>query len=161
MVNFVPDGCHTVMPYLSLKDAATAIEWYKDVFEAEEVTRMPGPDGTGVLHAELRISGSMIMLSDECPVMEMAWRSPQTLEATTVAIFLYVPDADAMFDKAVSKGARSMEPMSERFWGDRMGQLKDPFGHHWTLATHVKDLSPEEMQKAAAEAMAAMTEGQT
>ncbi|MEW6741607.1 MAG: VOC family protein [Planctomycetota bacterium] len=144
-VNPIPEGFHTVSPHLICRNAAKAIDFYKKAFNAEELVRMPGPDGKGVMHAELRIGNSIIMLAEE---MEGMCRSPQTLNGTPVTIHLYVQDCDKVFKQAVSAGANATMPPADMFWGDRYGKVTDPFGHEWSIGTHVKDLSPEEMQKA-------------
>jgi PhnB protein len=144
----VPEGYHTVSPYLVIRDAAKAIEFYKQAFGARERYRMPGPDGR-LMHAELEIGDSILMLSEEFP--EMGAPSPQTLNGTTVSIFLYVPDVDAVFKKAVAAGAKELTPVADMFWGDRFGKVADPFGHQWQIATHKEDLTPEEMGKRAEE----------
>jgi PhnB protein len=115
---------------------------------------MTGPDGTSVMHAELRIGDSFVMLSDEFP--QMGSRSPETLGGTTASIFLYVPDVDAAFERAVDAGAKALMPPTDMFWGDRFAKLVDPFGHEWAMATHKEDLSPEEIRKRGAAAMADM-----
>lgn len=144
----VPEGYHTVSPYLVIRNAAKAIEFYQQAFAAEERFRMPGPDGK-IMHAELQIGDSIVMLSDEFP--EMGAPSPQTLNGTSVSIFLYVEDVDAVFKKAVDAGAKVLMPVADMFWGDRFGKLADPFGHQWQIATHTEDLTPEEMGKRAEE----------
>jgi len=144
----VPEGYHTVSPYLVIRNAAKAIEFYQQAFAAEERFRMPGPDGK-IMHAELQIGDSIVMLSDEFP--EMGAPSPQTLNGTSVSIFLYVEDVDAVFKKAVDAGAKVLMPVADMFWGDRFGKLTDPFGHQWQIATHTEDLTPEEMGKRAEE----------
>lgn len=140
----VPEGYHTVSPYLAIRDAAKAIEFYKQAFGAQERYRMPGPDGK-LMHAELQIGDSTVMLSDEFP--EMGAVSPQSLNGTTVGIFLCVEDVDAVFKKAVGSGAKVLMPVADMFWGDRFGKVADPFGHQWQIATHKEDLTPEEMAK--------------
>jgi uncharacterized glyoxalase superfamily protein PhnB len=143
----IPDGMNTVTPYLVCKDAARAIEFYKKAFGAEEGGRLSAPDGKKVLHASLRIGDSALMLADEFP----DWGSvgPETLNGTPVVIHLYVKDADSVFDQAVKAGATVKMPLADMFWGDRYGQLRDPFGHVWSVATHVRDVSIEEMEQAA------------
>lgn len=138
---------NTVTPYLVCKDAARAIEFYKKAFGAEEGGRLSAPDGKKVLHASLRIGDSALMLADEFP----DWGSvgPETLNGTPVVIHLYVKDADSVFDQAVKAGATVKMPLADMFWGDRYGQLRDPFGHVWSVATHVRDVSIEEMEQAA------------
>ena len=140
----VPDGYHTVTPYLSIKGASEAIAFYKKVFGAEELVRMPMPDGR-VGHAELQIGDSRIMLADDCS--EANAKSPSALKGTTFAFAMYVEDADAAFKRAVDAGAKVVRPVADQFYGDRSGVVEDPFGHIWTIATHVEDVSPEEMKK--------------
>jgi PhnB protein len=144
-----PEGYHSVTPYLSIKDAARALEFYKQAFSAKEVMRMNGPDGR-VSHAEIKIGDSIIMIAEENPQNEL--RSPQTLNGSTVSIFLYLDDVDPIFNKALSAGAKQIMPLADQFWGDRYGRLTDPFGHSWSLAQHIEDVSPEEMGKRAQEA---------
>ncbi|HZI94659.1 MAG TPA: VOC family protein [Patescibacteria group bacterium] len=144
----VPDGFHTVTPHLTMKNAGEAIEFYRKAFGAEEIARMPGPGGS-VMHAEIRIGDSPIMLNDEFP--EHGARGPKTIGGTPVSIHLYVNDVDALFDRAVKAGAKVTMPIADMFWGDRFGKLEDPFGHQWSLATHKEDVTPEEcMQRAKA-----------
>lgn len=140
----IPDGYASVTPYLIVQGAARAIEFYKNVFGATERMRLPTPDGR-VAHAEIEISGSVIMLADECP--ERGAKSPQTIGGTPVCLHLYVKDADAVFAKAVATGAKQIRPVEKQFYGDRSGMFSDPFGHSWNVATHVEDVSPEELQK--------------
>ena len=141
----IPDGFHTVTPHLVIKDAAAAIEFYKKAFGAEEVERMPGPGGHGIMHAEIRIGNSMIMLCDEFP--EMGARGPQSLGGSPVSIMLYVEDVDAAVKQAVDAGAEVTMPVADMFWGDRYGRLNDPFGHQWAVATHKEDLTPDELRQ--------------
>ncbi|HET7875356.1 MAG TPA: VOC family protein [Methylomirabilota bacterium] len=148
MVKPIPDGYRTVTPYLTVKGAARAIDFYKRAFGAEELMRMPGPDGQSVMHAELRIGDSLVFLSDEFP--QSSCRSPQTLGGTTTQIFLYVEDVDAVVKRAIGAGAVATMPPTDMFWGDRYAKLTDPFGHDWGVATHTEDLSPEEVGKRAA-----------
>jgi PhnB protein len=146
----IPKGFHTVTPYLTVTDGARAIDFYKRAFGAEELRRLDGPDGK-VAHAELKIGDSIIMLSDEMP----GWsRSPESLGGTAVNIFLYVKDVDQVFNQAVAAGAKIGMPLGDMFWGDRYGQVTDPFGHSWSLATHKEDLEPEELRKRTMAAMA-------
>ncbi len=140
----IPDGYHTVTPYLIIKGAAAAIDYYKLAFGATELVRMTDSRGR-ISHAELKIGDSMIMLADEHP--EMGFRGPGTLGGTTISIVLYVEDVDAVFNRAIKGGARSQRPVVDQFYGDRMGTLEDPFGHVWTVGTHVEDVSPQEMRK--------------
>ena len=154
-----PKGYHSVTPGLTVRDAAKAIDFYKEAFGAEELDRMEGPDGS-VMHAEIRIGDSIIMLGEENP----AWgtKSPQTLGGVHGSLHIYVDDADAAFAKAVAAGCEPRYPMEDAFWGDRYGKVADPFGHEWGLGTRVKDLTPEETRKAAEAWMQqAMAGGQT
>lgn len=147
----IPDGYHTVTPYLIVRNADRAIDFYKRAFGARELMRMAGPDGK-VRHAELRIGDSIVFLSDEVP--EMGHRSPESLGGASGSIFLYVKDVDAAFKRAVAAGARVVSPLADMFWGDRYGQVADPFGHEWGLATHKEDLTPEEIGRRAKAALA-------
>jgi PhnB protein len=140
----IPEGYHSVTPYLIVTGAAAALDFYAKVFGATELMRMPGPDGR-IGHAEIKIGDSPIMLADEHP--EIDARSPKTIGGTPVGILIYVPDVDAIFNQAVAAGAKVLKPLSNQFYGDRSGTVEDPFGHKWTIATHVEDVSPEEMQR--------------
>jgi PhnB protein len=153
-VNPIPQGYHTVTPYLVVKDGAKALDYYKQAFGATAVTRMDAPDGT-VMHAEFKIGDSMIMLSGEMGPC----RSPQSLGGTPVSIFLYLEDVDSVYKQAVDAGAKADVPPQDMFWGDRFGRLTDPFGHEWALATHIEDVAPEEMKERAQKAMAQMAQG--
>jgi PhnB protein len=144
-----------VTPYLTLNDAARALDFYKRAFAAKEVMRMDGPDGK-IGHAEIKIGDSVIMLADEMP--GTGSRSPQSLGGTTGGIFLYVDNADAVFNQAVSAGAQVEAPLADMFWGDRYGRLKDPFGHSWSVATHKEDVAPAEMSKRMQDEVAKMGE---
>jgi PhnB protein len=146
----VPDGYHTVAPYLFIKGAGDAIEFYKKAFGARDLGRMTQPDGK-VAHAEIQIGGSRIMLSDEHPPMGAV--GPASLGGSPVMLHLYVDDVDALFAQAVAAGATVVRPLTDEFYGDRAGGLKDPFGHLWHLATHKEDLTPEEIGRRAAKAM--------
>ena len=145
-VKEIPQGFHTATPYLTVTDGARAIDFYKRAFGAEERFRMDAPDGK-IGHAELKIGDSIIMLSDEMP--QGCCRSPQALGGTAVNIFLYLKDVDRVFQQAVAAGAKVAMPVSDMFWGDRFGQVTDPFGHSWSLATHREDVQPEELRKRA------------
>jgi PhnB protein len=149
----IPEGFHTVTPYLVVSDAAGAIDFYKRAFGAEELFRLEGPPGK-IGHAEIKIGDSIIMLADEMESGDC--RSPQSLGGTAVNILLYVKDVDQVFNQAVSAGAKVAMPLDDMFWGDRYGQVTDPFGHSWALATHMEDISPEELQKRAQMAFAEM-----
>src|ERR1051325_2600239 len=151
----IPDGFHTVTPYLVVHDAAKAIDFYKRAFDAKERYRMEGPPGK-IGHAEIQIGDSVIMLGDEMPQMDT--KSPQSLGGTTGGLFIYVHDVDAAFNKAVGAGAKATMPPADMFWGDRYGKLTDPFGHSWSMATHKEDVAPEEMKRRGDEAMAKMTQ---
>jgi PhnB protein len=139
----IPDGYHTVTPYLIIKGAADALEFYKKAFGATELFRMEHDGKIG--HAEMKIGDSPIMLADEHP--EMGHRGPQSLGGSPVSILLYVADVDALFNQAVTAGAKIDRPLEDKFYGDRGGSLTDPFGHIWHLATHKEDVTPEEMEK--------------
>jgi len=143
--NPVPDMYRTVTPTLTVKDASAAIDFYKRAFGAQEIRRSPSPDGTKIMHAEIKIGDSMIMLNDEFP--EMGCLSPETLKGVASSLWLYLPDVDASYKKAVDSGAHPLMPPSDMFWGDRFGKVRDPFGHEWSLATHVEDLSDKEITK--------------
>ncbi len=147
----VPEGYHTLTPFLTCRDAARAVEFYKTAFGATDRGVMKGPDGK-VMHAELKIGDSIIMLSDEFP--EMGCISPQALNGSPMGLHVYIDNVDAAFDRAVKAGAIVEMPVMDQFWGDRYGRLKDPFGHKWSIGTHVKDLSMDEMKKGMDEAMA-------
>lgn len=140
-----PKQYHSLTPMLTLRGAAQAIEFYKKAFGAEELYRMPAPDGT-VMHAELRIGDSVVMLGEE--MLEMAAPSPLALGGSTGGLLIYVERCDEAFARAVKAGATSVQAPADMFWGDRYGSVKDPYGHRWSLATHQKDLSPEQMKKA-------------
>jgi len=142
----IPDGMHTVTPHLVCAGAADAIEFYKKAFHAVEVGRMTGPQGK-VMHAMVRIGDSAVMLADEFP--EWGSLGPKSLKGSPVTIHLYVEDIDAFFTHAVGAGAKVTMPLQDMFWGDRYGRLEDPFGHHWSVATHVREVSREEMLEAA------------
>lgn len=139
-----PDGYHNITPYLVVKGAAAAIDFYKKVFGASEIMRMPQPDGR-IGHAELKIGDSIVMLADEYPEINII--GPGTLGNSTVGLLLYVDDSDKTFNLAVSSGARVEKPLTDQFYGDRSGTVIDPFGHKWTIATHKEDVTPEEMDR--------------
>ena len=153
----VPEGFHTITPQLALDNAAKAIDWWKQGLGAEEVSRSTGPDGK-IMHAELRIGDSVVMLSDEFPGMSTA-RAPKALGGTTGGLFLYLPDVDAAFRRAVEAGCKVLMPVTDMFWGDRFGKLEDPFGNQWSLATHKEDVSPREQAARAKSAMAKLSPG--
>jgi PhnB protein len=155
--SYIPKGQHPITPYLVVRGATQALDWYKQALAAEEVSRHLGPEGK-LMHAELRIGGAFLYLCDEFPQMDTL--SPQTLGNTPVSIHLYVPDVDVVFNRAVAAGARALRPPADMFWGDRFAMLADPFGHKWGIATHKEDLTPEEMERRASEAMGSCGSGQ-
>ena len=142
----IPDGYHSITPYLIVNGAAKAIDFYKRAFGAVELMRMPGPDGK-IGHAEIKIGDSAIMLADEHP--EMGYRGPQSLGGTAVSMMVYVERVDDVFGRALAGGAKELQSVKDQFYGDRSGTLQDPFGHKWTVATHVEDVPPEEMRRRA------------
>ncbi len=142
-VNAIPEGYATVTPYLMVRGADKAIEFYKKVFGATERLRVPAADR--IAHAEIDIGDSVVMLADECP--ERGSKSPQTLGGSSVGINLYVKDCDDVFHKAIAAGAKQIRPLENQFYGDRSGMFTDPFGHIWSVSTHVEDVSPEELKK--------------
>jgi len=143
----IPDGYERATPYLICHDAAKAIEFYKQAFGAAELFRMPMPGGK-IGHAEIKISGAIVMLADECP--ESGLRSPQSLGGTPVSVLVYVEDVDAFARRAEAAGVRVIEPVADRFYGDRSFKASDPFGHVWMFATHTEDVPPDEMERRAA-----------
>ena len=144
-VNPIPQGYGTITPGLVVRNGSKAIDFYKQAFGAEERMRMPGPDGKSIMHAELKIGTSVFMLNDENP----AWNvfSPEHYKGTSCGFYLYVNDADAWQKRAIAAGATEVMPVMEMFWGDKMGCVTDPFGHKWNIATHTRDLSPDEIKK--------------
>ena len=150
----IPEGYSAITPYLAVEDASSAIDFYKRAFGAKERSVMPGPGGA-VMHAELEIGDSLIMLSDPFP--QASTKPPKELRGTSVSIFLYVDDIDSVYKQAIDAGASSLMEPDDMFWGDRFGSVQDPYGHSWTIATHVEDVSPEEMEKRSQEFFAAMT----
>ena len=150
----VPPGYHTVTAYLTVNDGTRALEFYQRAFGARDIERMPGPGGK-LMHAEFKVGDSMVMLSDEFPGMSSC-KAPTSLGGTTVTMFLYVPDVDAAFKRAVAAGCKVIAPVMDMFWGDRFGKLEDPFGNQWSMATHKEDVSPAEMAQRAQAFMAKM-----
>jgi PhnB protein len=142
MTKAIPDGFHTVTPHLVVSDAAKAIDFYKKAFGARENDRFMTPDGKGVMHAQLEIGNSKLMLGNEFPPTCL---SPTSRGGTTVSLYVYVENADTAFDRAVKAGCTVKMPMTDQFWGDRCGQIEDPFGHQWSLATHKQDLSKDQI----------------
>ena len=154
-VKKIPDGYHSITPMLIVKDGLKAIEYYKKVFGAIDKGTMMMPDNKSVAHAELMIGDSKIMLSDEFPKMKSL--SPTSIGGSPVSLYLYVEDVDKIFNLAVAEGGKSLFPVQDQFYGDRHGSIQDPFGHIWAIATHIKDLTKEEMKKAAEEAFSKMS----
>jgi len=151
-VKAIPDGYHSVTPYLIISGAADALEYYKKSFGATELLRIPAPEGK-IGHAEIKIGDSPIMLADEFP--EMGYKSPKTLGGSPVSIMIYVEDCDTVFKQAIAAGGTEQRPVKDQFYGDRSGTLEDPFGHVWHVATHKEDVSAEEMEQRASAAAAA------
>lgn len=143
--NPVPDMYRTVTPTLTVKDASAAIDFYKRAFGAQEIRRMSSPDGSKIMHAEIKIGDSMLMLNDEFP--EMGCLSPESLKGVASSLYLYMPDTDASYKKAVDAGAHSIMPPSDMFWGDRFCKIRDPFGQEWSIATRVEELSEKEVME--------------
>jgi len=155
-VKTIPDGYHSVTPYLIISGAGEAIDYYKKAFGATELLRMPAPGGK-IGHAEIKIGDSPIMLADEFP--EMGYKSPKTLGGSPVSLMIYVADVDTVFDQAIATGGKVQRPVKDQFYGDRSGTLEDPFGHVWHVATHKEDVSAEEMERRAKAAGAAASSG--
>jgi PhnB protein len=153
MAKPIPDGYHVITPALTVKNGGEAIEFYKRALGAEELMRLPGPDGR-LMHAELKIGDSRFMLGEEMP--EQGCRAPASIGASTSSLFVYVPDVDKAFRRAVEGGAKALMPPTDMFWGDRFGQVEDPSGHRWGLATHKEDPTPEEMARRQQEFFAQM-----
>ena len=152
----IPEGHHTITPYLVVKNGTQAIEFYKKAFGAEERFRMITPDGKSIAHAQLKIGDSLFMIADEFPQMNSL--SPESIGGSPVSMYVYVEDVDTVFNQAVSAGATVLNPVMDMFYGDRWGYIKDPFGHLWSIATHKKDLTSDELKKAAEIAFAKMCE---
>jgi PhnB protein len=150
----IPEGYHTIAPYLAVDDAAKAIEYYKKAFGAKERGRMDAPGG-GIAHAELEIGDSVVMLSDPFP--QASTKPPKELGGTSASVFMYVEDVDAVVKQAVDAGATVLMEVADQFWGDRFGTVQDPFGHTWSVATHVEDLTPEEIAERGKAAMAELS----
>jgi PhnB protein len=142
----IPDGYHSINTYLVVRNADRAIQFYKKAFGAEERFRMHGPDGKTIMHADLKIGDSVFMLTEESK--EMKALSPDSIGGSPVTMYVYVKDVDSIFNQAISEGATMLKPVQDQFYGDRSGYLRDPFGHLWSIATHKKDLSPDELRKA-------------
>jgi uncharacterized glyoxalase superfamily protein PhnB len=157
MKKAIPEGFHSVTPMFLFKDARKAIEFYKRAFGAQELFVMPGPGGKGVMHAEMRIGDSILMMGEENP--RQSCKSAESLGGSPVSFYIYVENVDEAFRVAVAAGAESLMPVQEMFWGDRMGTVRDPFGYSWSLATRTRDLTPEEIRKGAQAASARMEQG--
>ena len=142
----IPEGYHTITPYITVSDGAGAIEFYQNAFNAEELSRLPAPDGK-IMHALMRIGDSFLMLHDEYP--DMGAKGPNAIGGSPVTLHLYVPDVDAFFDRAVKAGAKVTMPVQDMFWGDRFGSLEDPYGHKWGIATQIEELTPEQVHERA------------
>ena len=153
-VNYIPKGYNSISPYLVVKGAAKAIEYYKKVFGAKEVVRMDQPDGK-VGHAELQIGDSRIMLAEENPSMGQGHVSASGIGASPVSLYLYIPDVDRVIERAVDEGAKVLKPVQDQFYGDRTGFIQDPFGHLWGVATHIEDVAPKELAERAKKVMQA------
>ena len=143
----IPDGFHSVTPYITVRDARTAIEFYKRAFGARERFAMPGPGGKGVMHAELLIGDSIVMMGEENP--NEPCKSAETMGGSPVSFYLYVENVDDAFGNALKAGAETKMPVQDMFWGDRVGTVQDPFGYQWSLATHTKELTPQEIEEGA------------
>lgn len=157
-VNPIPDGCNSVNVYLIVKDGQAAIDFYKKAFGAVGGMCMTGPDGTGIMHAELQIGNSTVMLSEENP--QWGTQSAETMGGSPASLHIYLPDVDTAFQTAVDAGCTVVAPLMNTFWGDRYGKVVDPFGYQWGLGTHIEDVPEEEMAKRAQEWFASMAEGQ-
>lgn len=153
MTTYIPNGYQTVTPSLTFKDSAKALEFYKKAFNAKVLDFLPSPAGKGLMHATMQIGNSILMMGDEMPQC----KSAETLGFCPISLYVYVPDADAAFKQAVAAGASPMMPVMDMFWGDRAGNLKDPFGYTWMVATHKKDLTQEEITKGAQDFFAQMS----
>lgn len=154
----IPEGFHTITPSLVVRDAAKAIDFYKKALGAQELSRMPSPDGK-IMHAELKIGDSIIFLADENP--NMGVKSPQSLGGCTGVLHVYVPNVDQVFQQAIAAGSKETMPVADQFWGDRYGSLIDPFGYVWGIGTHKEDLSPKETEQRAQEFFASMARRKT
>ncbi len=148
----IPDGYHSVTPYLIISGANEALDFYKKAFGATELFRMADPQTNKIGHAEIKIGDSPVMLADEHP--QMGYRSPKALGGTPVSLMIYVADVDALAKQAIAAGAKELRPVQDQFYGDRSGTFEDPFGHVWTISTHKEDIAPDEMKRRAAEAFA-------
>jgi len=158
-VSPIPSGYNSVSAYLIVKDGQVAIDFYKKAFGAAASSCLNGPDGKSIIHAEVKIGNSTVMLSDENP--QWNTQSPETLGGSPVSMMIYLPDVDTAFQKAVDAGCKVIAPVTDQFWGDRMGKVEDPFGYQWAIATHVEEIPDDEMQKRAAEFFASFEKSET
>ena len=156
-VKAIPDGFRSITPHIVVKDGAAAIEFYKKAFGAEEVMTIKGPDGKSLMHGEIRIGDSIVMLAGEWP--GAATQSPESLGGTSTTVLIYTPGVDAAFERATKAGATPVMPPTDMFWGDRYSQVKDPFGHVWSIATHIEDVAPDECTKRMNDWFAKMGDG--
>ena len=156
MIKPIPDGYHTVTPSFTFKDSQKAIEFYKKAFGANVLDLFPNPSGRGIMYATIRIGDSIVMLGDEMPGAENCLKSAETLGSSPISLYVYAPDVDAMFKQAVAAGGTATMPVADMFWGDRAGNLRDPFGYSWMIATHKKDLTKEQIGKGAEDFFAQM-----
>ena len=145
-VSYIPKDYNSVTPYLVVRGAAQAIDYYKKVFGATEIMRMPGPDGK-IGHAEIKIGNSQIMLADENPSMGAGYTSADTIGGSPVSLYVYLPDVDEVVKRATTEGAKLLKPVQDQFYGDRSGLIQDPFGHLWGIATHIEDVSPKDIEE--------------
>lgn len=157
MVSAIPEGSPTIIPYLVTPDSVKTAAFYSEAFGAEQVMHMPGPGGQGTMHAELRVFGAVVMLTDENPHWGM--KSPATLGASQVSLMIYCEDVDAVVGRAVEAGCELKFPVQDQFWGDRMGRVVDPFGYEWAIAQHIEDVPPEEMEARQTKWLAEMAGG--
>lgn len=158
MATPIPNGYHTVTASFTFKDSKKAIEFYKKAFGAKVLDLFPHPSGQGIMHATLQIGDSIVMMGDENPDAENCGKSAETLGSSPISLYLYVPNVDAAFNQAVGAGAAATMPVADMFWGDRVGQVKDPFGYLWMIATHIQDLTNAEIRKGAEAFFAKMAE---
>ena len=156
-VSPIPEGMNSLTPYLVLKDSVAAMEFYEKAFGAEQLMRMSGPGGQGTVHAEMKVGTSVFMLTDENP--EWNLKSAMSMGGSPISLMLYVEDVDAAFAQAVAAGCEAVFPVSDMFWGDRMGKVEDPFGFQWALATHIEDVPPKEMDERRAKWIEEMAQG--
>jgi PhnB protein len=156
-VRRIPEGCRSVMPHLTVRNAAQVMEFYKKAFGAKEIRRAYMPDGKSIIHAEMQIGDSRFFLNDEFP--QMGALSPADSKGSPVTIHLWSEDVDSLYKQALAAGAKTVMPLADQFWGDRYAVVSDPSGHHWSMATHMKDMTQDEMKKAQEEAFAKMGQG--